>query len=99
MSKLQITDEYKKWLEDIKTKISTSRIRIALSVNSEVIRFYYMLGKEISEEIKNSGWGAKLVEQLSKDLKREYPDMKGFSLRNLRYMRDFYEFYSGSTIL
>ncbi len=99
MSKLQITDEYKKWLEDIKTKISTSRIRIALSVNSEVIRFYYMLGKEISEAIKNSGWGAKLVEQLSKDLKREYPDMKGFSLRNLRYMRDFYEFYSGSTIL
>ncbi len=99
MSELQINNEYRKWLEDIKFKISTSRIRIAFSVNSEVIRFYYMLGKEISEEIKNSGWGAKLVEQLSKDLKVEYPDIKGFSLRNLRYMRDFYEFYSDNLIL
>ncbi len=91
--------EYKNWLESIKSKISTSRARIALSANSEIIRFYYILGKEISEEIKSSGWGAKLVEQLSKDLKMEYPDIKGFSLRNLRYMRDFYEFYYDNLIL
>ncbi len=94
MSKLQITNEYKKWLEEIKTKISTSRIRIALSVNNEVIRFYYMLGKEISIATKRSEWGSKLITQLSKDLKREYPDVKGFSTRNLKYMRFFYEFYS-----
>ncbi len=99
MNELQVNSEYREWLENIKNKISTSRIRIALSVNSEVIRFYYSLGKEISEEIKKSGWGAKLVEQLSKDLKTVYPDVKGFSLRNLRYMRDFYEFYSDNLIL
>ncbi len=94
MGELQINKEYIIWLESIKSKISTSRIRIALSVNSEVIRFYYMLGKEISVATKKSEWGSKLLTQLSKDLKSEYPDVKGFSTRNLKYMRFFYDFYS-----
>ncbi len=95
MNQLLTTNkEYKIWLESIKSKIFTSRIRIALSVNSEVIRFYYMLGKEISIATKNSEWGSKLIPQLSNDLKSEYPDVKGFSTRNLKYMRFFYDFYS-----
>ncbi len=94
MSELGINKEYKIWLKSIKSKISTSRIRIALSVNSEVIRFYYMLGKEINIATKKSEWGSKLLTQLSKDLKNEYPDVKGFSIRNLKYMRFFYDFYS-----
>lgn len=93
MDNLQINSGYRKWLEVMKCKILTSRIRAALSVNSDVIRFYYMIGKEISIAVENSEWGTKLVDQFSKDLRKEYPDVTGFSVRNLRYMRDFYEFY------
>ncbi len=53
-----------------------------------------MLGKEISIATKQAQWGSKLLPQLSKDLASEYPDLKGFSVRNLKYMRFFYEFYT-----
>lgn len=84
--------EYKTWLKELKTKILSVQIKAALAVNSALIEFYFELGQSISE--KENIWGSKLIEQTSKDLKVEFSDMKGFSVRNLKYCRHFYNFYS-----
>lgn len=62
-----------------------------MAANSVLIEFYYYLGKSISE--KENVWGSKLIEQTSKDLQAEFPDMKGLSVRNIKYCRQFYNFY------
>lgn len=83
---------YKKWLTELKGKIRSSQLKAAIAVNTELILFYWDLGKMISE--KQTFWGSKLIENLSKDLQNEFPDMKGFSERNLKYCRMFYQFYN-----
>lgn len=85
-------NNYKLWLTDIKSKIRSSQIKAALAVNAALIHFYWELGKMISE--KENIWGNKLIETLSADLKTEFPEMGGFSTRNLKYCRNFYDFYS-----
>lgn len=91
MNKLQ-NEDYKKWIAELKQKVYSVQIKAAIAVNTALIDFYFVLGKSISE--KENVWGAKLIEQTSKDLKAEFPDMKGFSVRNLKYCRQFYQFYS-----
>jgi predicted nuclease of restriction endonuclease-like (RecB) superfamily len=85
-------NDYKLWLTDIKSKIRSSQIKAALAVNAELINFYWELGKMISE--KENIWGNKLIETLSSDLKTEFPELGGFSTRNLRYRMLFYKFYN-----
>lgn len=85
------TTEYKNWLVELKTKIRSSQIKAAIAVNSELIAFYWELGKLISE--KESVWGSKLVEKVAQDLKEEFPEMKGLSRRNLFNCKQFYKFY------
>lgn len=85
-------NNYKLWLTDIKSKIRSSQIKAALAVNAALIHFYWELGKMISE--KENIWGNKLIETLSADLKTEFPEMGGFSTRNLKYCRNFYDFYN-----
>lgn len=87
----EITKEYKQWITEIKDKIHSVQIKSAIAVNSVLIEFYWELGKMISE--KENIWGSKLIEQTAKDLKDEFPDMKGLSFRNLKYCRQFYQFY------
>ncbi|RLD59512.1 MAG: DUF1016 domain-containing protein [Bacteroidetes bacterium] len=84
---------YLEWLNNLKSKIRTTQIKAALSANSELIKLYWEIGKDIFEKQEIKGWGNSIVENLSKDLKAEFPNMKGFSRRNLFYMKKFYSFY------
>ena len=86
-------NDYLEWLNNLKSKIRTTQIKAALSANSELIKLYWDIGKDIFEKQEVKGWGNSIVESLSKDLKAEFPDMKGFSRRNLFYMKKFYNFY------
>lgn len=86
---MKIDTPYKKWLEDLKQNIVKARLKTALQVNANMLLVYWFIGNQIHQKIEIEGWGAKVVEQLSKDLKKAFPDMKGFSLRNLHYMQRF----------
>jgi predicted nuclease of restriction endonuclease-like (RecB) superfamily len=88
------TTEYKTWLTALKSKISHSQVRAVTAVNRELITLYWELGKNIVETLKKSSWGDKILENLSKDLQHEFPDIKGLSLRNFQYFRKFYLFYT-----
>lgn len=85
--------EYNKFLSDLKERVASSRYKAALSVNKELILLYHHIGMQILEAQSKQGWGAKVINQLSKDLVSEFPEMKGFSVRNLKYMRKFAEEY------
>jgi len=80
---------YLKILGALKEKIQQARLRAALSVNAQLLNLYWEIGNTIKQQEQREGWGAKTVERLSGDLRTEFPDMKGLSPRNLRYMRDF----------
>lgn len=82
---------YADWLGELKTRIQTARMRAALAVNSELVLLYWEIGRDIIALQQEQGWGAKVIECLATDLRREFPDMKGFSPRNLKYMRAFAE--------
>jgi len=87
------SSEYRDWLRGLKTQIKTGQIKAALSVNSQMIMLYWDLGRQISGKQETAKWGSGFMEQLSKDLREEFPDMTGFSAYNLRFMRIFYKFY------
>ncbi len=85
---------YAVFLGDLKQRIRQAQVRAALSVNEELVLLYWQIGQQILEQQRRAGWGAKVIEQLSQDLRKEFPDMKGFSPRNLKYMRAFADAYS-----
>lgn len=87
------TSEYNTLLNDLKNRVASSRYKAAASVNKELILLYHHIGCEILNAQSNKGWGAKVIDQLSKDLRSEFPEMKGFSSQNLKYMRKFAEEY------
>jgi len=76
-------------LDSLKKRIRQARVKASLSVNRELIRLYWEVGKSILERQKSSRWGDKVLDKLAMDLRREFPDMKGFSRTNLKYMRMF----------
>ncbi len=84
---------YAEFLADLKKRIRRARIKAALSANRELILLYWEIGRMILERQKEEGWGSKVIDRLAQDLRREFPDMKGFSARNLKYMRAFAEAY------
>lgn len=88
---MYIPQEYKVWLSELKSKIRSSQIKAAVTVNAALILFYWELGQMISE--KQTRWGTQFLENLSKDLLGDFPDLKGLSVRNLKYCRQFYQFY------
>ncbi len=89
-----LSSEYTVWLDEIKIQIAKAQIKVARAANSELIRFYWELGKTIAQKFDESSWGNKVIEQLSKDLKKEFPNLSGFSRRNLYYIKNFYQFFS-----
>ena len=84
-----LTAEYKSWLADLKKRIRAAQQKAMLAVNKELVLLYWQIGHEILLRQERSGWGAKIVNQLSHDLKEAFPDMQGFSRTNLLYMRLF----------
>lgn len=92
-------DNYDVFLKDLKTRIRQAQVKTAIAVNQELIILYWQIGQEILTRQQQEGWGAKVIDRLAKDLKREFPDMKGFSLRNLKYMRAFAEAYPDQAIV
>ncbi len=83
--------DYLSFLEDVKSRIRTARIRSMLAASREMILLYWEIGRMILGRQSEQGWGAKVVEQLASDIKREFPELHGFSQRNLNYMRAFAE--------
>jgi predicted nuclease of restriction endonuclease-like (RecB) superfamily len=79
--------DYGEFLAEIKARIAAARTRAALAVNSELIKLYWEIGREILDRERRDGWGAKTVDSLAADLRRDFPEMQGFSRSNLHYMR------------
>lgn len=88
---LLLPADYAQWLASLKSQISGARQRAVLSANREQIRLYHRIGSEILERQQRQGWGAKVIGRLSSDLQEAFPEMKGFSTSNLKYMRYFAE--------
>lgn len=82
---------YDDFLHDLKDRIRTAQVRAALSVNQELVLLYWQIGRDILQRQQQQGWGAKVIDRLSADLRQAFPEMKGFSPRNLKYMRTFAE--------
>ena len=89
-----ITQEYKHWLGELKQRIRQSQIKAAVKVNTELLQLYWQMGGEIVERQQNAQWGDGFLKQLSADLMAEFPEMKGFSYANLRYIKQWYLFYN-----
>ena len=96
MELIQNTNEYKKWIEELKSEIQKSQIKAAISVNQTLLDLYWRIGKSISEKINQGNWGTSVVENASKDLRNHFPNQQGFSRSNLFSMRKWYEFYAKS---
>jgi predicted nuclease of restriction endonuclease-like (RecB) superfamily len=92
-------DNYNAFFHDLKEKIRSTQIKAALAVNQELVLLYWQIGREILQRQQEEGWGAKVVDRLARDLKLEFPEMTGFSPRNLNYMRSFAEAYPDDAIL
>ena len=95
---INITD-YKDWLQNLKGKIQQSQIKAAIQVNSELLRLYWQIGKDIVEKQAQAKWGDGFLQTLSADLCKEFPTIKGFSYRNLKSIRQWYLFYNQLDII
>lgn len=89
-----ITQEYKNFITNIKSKIQSAQLKAHIKVNIELLNLYWDIAQMIVEKQKQSSWGDKVLERISKDLKKEFPNISGFSLRNIQYMKKWFLFYS-----
>lgn len=86
---IELPEEYALWLSDLKSNIAQTRLRVVLASNATMILLYWDIGQRILDKQKNQGWGSRIIDRLASDLRKEFPEMKGFSPRNLKYMRAF----------
>jgi predicted nuclease of restriction endonuclease-like (RecB) superfamily len=87
----EMPENYIGFFKEVKKKIMDERLKTIISANCAMITLYWEIGKSILIRQKNEGWGSKVIDRLSFDLKEAFPDMSGFSPRNLKYMRKFAE--------
>lgn len=90
---------YTQWRKDIEQLIDTAKLHTALNVNVGTLTLYWNIGKSILQKQEQEGWGKQVIEQLSKDLISRYPDDRGYSVRNMRYMKRFASAYPDFPIL
>lgn len=90
---------YTDWLAELKNRIHTAQQRSVLAVNRELVLLYWQIGRDILTRQSEQGWGAKVIERLSHDLRNAFPDIKGFSRANLMYMRAFAEAWPDAEIV
>ena len=86
--------DFKSWVSQLKQDIRSAQIKAAIKVNTELLRLYWRMGADICEKQKSASWGDGWLKELSRELMTEFPDMKGFSHRNLQYIRQWYLFYN-----
>lgn len=82
---------YTEWLKEIKSRIRSTQQRAILAANSAMITLYWQIGRDILERQSQNGWGTKVIDRLAADLRHEFPEVRGFSASNLKYMRRFAE--------
>lgn len=82
---------YAEWIRELKVRVHQAQQRAALSVNRELVLLYWQIGRDIRQRQAQQGWGAKVIERIAVDLRAAFPEAKGFSPRNLKYMRAFAE--------
>ncbi len=88
-----LTSDFSEWIATLKNKIRSARNKLVFSVNSQVLELYWELGKDIAEKQQQSSFGSNFIEQISEELKRDFPEIKGFSRRNLYAILQWYKFY------
>ncbi|PKN47284.1 MAG: DUF1016 domain-containing protein, partial [Deltaproteobacteria bacterium HGW-Deltaproteobacteria-17] len=94
-----MSPEYASWLTELKVRIHSAQQRAALAVNRELVLLYWQIGRDILERQGREGWGARVIDRLSRDLRGAFPEMRGFSRANLMYMRAFAEAWPDSEIV
>lgn len=94
-----LPDDYVAWLGQLKDEVQQARLRTSLAVNRELLLLYWRIGGSILQRQKAAGWGKKVVDRLANDLRQAFPDMAGFSPRNLMYMRAFAEAWPDEAIV
>ena len=87
----EMSETYLKFIEEVKSEIQKQRISVVLNANSSMICLYWNIGRGILKKQEEEGWGAKIIDRMAKDLKDAFPEMSGFSPRNIKYMRKFAE--------
>lgn len=92
--KLILDKEYKEWIGQLSNRYRTAQIKAAVAVNTEMLQFYWELGSDIVKMQSENCYGSRFFETLSRDLKEVIPEAKGFSVRNLKYIKNFYLMYS-----
>ena len=88
------TSDFLEWLTALKAKIRSARNKLAFSINSQVLELYWEIGRDIAEKQLKSGWGSNFVEKIAEELKQDFPEIKGFSRRNIYAILQWYKFYS-----
>ncbi|MDQ1335154.1 MAG: hypothetical protein QG552_2104, partial [Thermodesulfobacteriota bacterium] len=91
IGKSMLPTDYPKVLNNLKERIQAERLRVTLAANSVMVLLYWDIGNVILERQRQQGWGAKIIDRLSADLRDSFPDMIGLSSRYLKYMRNFAE--------
>lgn len=91
---VQLDDDYARWIAELKYRYRSAQVKAAVRVNSEKLQFNWELGRDLVQKKAEERWGSGVVEQVSLDLRREFPDADGFSARNLSYMKQWYLFYT-----
>jgi predicted nuclease of restriction endonuclease-like (RecB) superfamily len=99
VGKNTLPTDYKTVLKELKERIQAERLSVTLAANSAMVLLYWDIGKTILERQQKQGWGAKVIDRLSHDLKTTFTDMSGFSPRNLKYMRKFAEAWPDQAIV
>ncbi len=93
---IQSQAEYRTWLVTLKSRFQQVQLKAAVSVNTALLQFYWELGADIVSRQAEADWGSGFLKQLSADLMHDFPEIAGFSLRNLKYIRQWYAFYAES---
>lgn len=96
---IPLPPDYNHWLTELKNCIHQAQQRASLAVNKELVLLYWQIGQDILIRQQREGWGAKVIDRLAQDLRNAFPDMKGFSPRNLKYMRAFAEAWPDVTFV
>lgn len=95
----EMSDTYLSFIDNIKNEIKTQRLSVVLSANASMICLYWNIGNAILSKQAEEGWGSKVIDRISKDINDAFPDLKGFSPRNIKYMRKFAEVWKDYEIM